>query len=120
MHFYRITQSSPATRHGGAWGRGGIAPTHSRSRHQMGVSGQHHTPAAPCPGERTPGTHWTGGWVGLRAGLDTEAEFYGTVDTDILNYQTGCIGWYLQAPIQWIQRIDRPDDGGFPNTKQEC
>jgi hypothetical protein len=25
------------------------------------------------PGERTPGTHCTGGWVGLRAGLDTEA-----------------------------------------------
>jgi hypothetical protein len=25
------------------------------------------------PQERTPGTHWTGGWVGLRAGLDTEA-----------------------------------------------
>jgi hypothetical protein len=25
------------------------------------------------PGERTPGTHWTGGWVGPRAGLDTEA-----------------------------------------------
>jgi hypothetical protein len=24
------------------------------------------------PGERTPGTHWTGGWVGLRAGLDAE------------------------------------------------
>jgi hypothetical protein len=23
--------------------------------------------------ERTPGTHWIGGWVGLRAGLDTEA-----------------------------------------------
>jgi hypothetical protein len=22
--------------------------------------------------ERTPGTHWTGGWVGPRAGLDTE------------------------------------------------
>jgi hypothetical protein len=22
--------------------------------------------------ERTPGTHWIGGWVGLRAGLDTE------------------------------------------------
>jgi hypothetical protein len=22
------------------------------------------------PGERTPGTHWIGGWVGLRAGLD--------------------------------------------------
>jgi hypothetical protein len=25
------------------------------------------------PGERTPDTHWTGGWVGPRAGLDTEA-----------------------------------------------
>jgi hypothetical protein len=24
------------------------------------------------PRERTPDTHWTGGWVGLRAGLDTE------------------------------------------------
>jgi hypothetical protein len=24
------------------------------------------------PGERTPGTHWTAGWVGPRAGLDTE------------------------------------------------
>jgi hypothetical protein len=25
------------------------------------------------PGERTPGTHFTGGWVGPRAGLDAEA-----------------------------------------------
>jgi hypothetical protein len=25
------------------------------------------------PGERTPGTHWTGGWVSPRAGLDAEA-----------------------------------------------
>jgi hypothetical protein len=24
------------------------------------------------PGERTPITHWIEGWVGLRAGLDTE------------------------------------------------
>jgi hypothetical protein len=38
----------------------------------MGVSGQHHAPAALYPGERTPGTHWTGGWVGPKAGLDTE------------------------------------------------
>jgi hypothetical protein len=30
----------------------------------MGVSGQRHAPAALCPGERTPGTHCTGGWVG--------------------------------------------------------
>jgi hypothetical protein len=26
----------------------------------MGMSGQHHAPAALYPGERTPGTHWTG------------------------------------------------------------
>jgi hypothetical protein len=37
-----------------------------------GVSGQRHAPAALCPGEMTPDTHYTGGWVGLRAGLDTE------------------------------------------------
>jgi hypothetical protein len=39
----------------------------------MGVSGQRHTLAVLYPGERTPGTHCTGGWVGPRAGLDTEA-----------------------------------------------
>jgi hypothetical protein len=37
-----------------------------------GVSSQCYAPAALCPGERTPGTHCTGGWVGPRAGLDTE------------------------------------------------
>jgi hypothetical protein len=39
----------------------------------MGVRGQRHAPAALYPRERTPGTHCTGGWVGPRAGLDTEA-----------------------------------------------
>jgi hypothetical protein len=39
----------------------------------MGVSGQRHAQAALCPGERTPGINCTGGWVGPRAGLDTEA-----------------------------------------------
>jgi hypothetical protein len=38
----------------------------------MGVSGQRHAPAALYPRGKTPGTHWTGGWVGLRAGLDAE------------------------------------------------
>jgi hypothetical protein len=40
----------------------------------MGVSGQRHAPTALYPGERTPGTHWTGGWVDPRAGLDAEAK----------------------------------------------
>jgi hypothetical protein len=32
------------------------------------------TPRPRCtPGERTPGIHWIGGWVGPRAGLDAEA-----------------------------------------------
>jgi hypothetical protein len=53
-------------------GRGDIAPTHSRPRRWMGVSGQRHAPTALYPRGRTPGTHWIGGWVGLRAGLDTE------------------------------------------------
>jgi len=36
---------------------------------RRGMSGQQHAPAAIYPRER-PGTHCTGGWVGLRAGLD--------------------------------------------------
>jgi hypothetical protein len=56
-------------------GRGSIAPTRSWPRRLIGVSGQRHAPAElypPPPQERTPGTHWTGGWVGLEAGLDTK------------------------------------------------
>jgi hypothetical protein len=36
----------------------------------MEVSGQIHALAALPPGKRGPDTHWTGGWVGPRAGLD--------------------------------------------------
>jgi hypothetical protein len=39
----------------------------------MGISGQLHAPAALYPRERTYDTHCTGGWLGPRAGLDTEA-----------------------------------------------
>jgi hypothetical protein len=37
----------------------------------MGVSGQRHAPAALYLLER-PLTHWLGGWVGTRVGLDAE------------------------------------------------
>jgi hypothetical protein len=37
----------------------------------MGVSGQRHAPAVLLPPGKGP--HCTGGWVGPRAGLDTEA-----------------------------------------------
>jgi hypothetical protein len=33
-------------------------------------SGQLHAPGRFTPGKRAPGTHWIGGWVDLRAGLD--------------------------------------------------
>jgi hypothetical protein len=39
----------------------------------MGVSGQLRAPAALYPWEWTSDIHWIGGWMGLRAGLDTEA-----------------------------------------------
>jgi hypothetical protein len=39
----------------------------------MEVNGQRHAPAVIYPGERTPGTHCTVGWVSSKAGLDREA-----------------------------------------------
>jgi hypothetical protein len=53
-------------------GRGDVAHTHSSPRHLMGTRGQCLAPAALCPGDLTPCTHCAGGWVGSRAGLDTE------------------------------------------------
>jgi hypothetical protein len=50
--------------------KGGIAPTHSRPRHLMGVNGQRHDPAALCPLGKDLSTHCTEVWVGPRAGLD--------------------------------------------------
>jgi hypothetical protein len=39
----------------------------------MGMSDQRHATAVLYLRDRTPGTHCVGGWVSLRAGLDTEA-----------------------------------------------
>jgi hypothetical protein len=38
----------------GLGGRGGTAPTHSRPRYKMGVSGQRHAPAALLPPGKGP------------------------------------------------------------------
>jgi hypothetical protein len=38
-----------------------------------GLSRERHAPSALYPWERTPITHWTGVWMGPRAGLSTEA-----------------------------------------------
>jgi hypothetical protein len=66
-------QSSPATRHGGPWGEKRYSSYSLLTSVLVGVSGQCHAPAALCHEERTPGNHWTRGWEGPRAGLDTEA-----------------------------------------------
>ena len=50
-------------------GSRGVALLFHDQRHQKGVRGQRHSPAALYPRER-PGTHCTGSWVGPRAGLD--------------------------------------------------
>jgi hypothetical protein len=69
-----IVKQSPLHAMEALGGRGGVAPTHFRPRHWMGVSGQRHAPAALLPPGKGPGgTHCTGGWMGPRAGLDTEA-----------------------------------------------
>jgi hypothetical protein len=53
--------------------RGVIPPTYSSYSCLM-AEWSANAPAALYPRERTPGTHCTGGWVGLRAGLDTEVK----------------------------------------------
>jgi hypothetical protein len=51
------------------WGSGGIAPTiHCQTRD--GVDWSYSHPGRFTPGERSPGTHCIGGWVGPTAGLD--------------------------------------------------
>ena len=50
-------------------GRGIALLFHDTTAALEGVSRQQHAPAALYPRER-PGTHFTGGWVGRRTGLD--------------------------------------------------
>jgi hypothetical protein len=62
------------TRYGGAWGSGGIAHTHYRpSALDGGEWSASRLSLALAPGRGPPDTHCTGGWVGLRAGLDIES-----------------------------------------------
>jgi hypothetical protein len=61
-------QSSPATLHGGAWGERIYSSYSFLTSALDGVSGQRHAPAALC----SHGIHCTKGFVGPRAGLDTE------------------------------------------------
>jgi hypothetical protein len=73
LSFYALGKGKgKAVPHGGVWGRGGIAPIILDLGTRWWVVSITPRPRF-YPGERTPSTHWTGGWVGPRAGLDTEA-----------------------------------------------
>jgi hypothetical protein len=65
-----MRQSCPATSHAGAKRQRRNNNYSFLTSALDGVSGQYHAPAAIYSQEWT---HWTGGWVGLSAGLDTEA-----------------------------------------------
>jgi hypothetical protein len=59
-----------APHHGDVWGSGGVDPriqTSALDGREWSVS----RPGSFTAGLRAPGTHWTGGWVGPRAVLDT-------------------------------------------------
>jgi hypothetical protein len=68
----KVKQSCPATRPVGAR-KERYSSHYFLTSALEGVSGQRHVPATLYPREWTHDTHWIGGWVGLRAGLDTEA-----------------------------------------------
>jgi hypothetical protein len=51
------------------WDSGGIAPPFLTSALDGG-EWLASRPGSFTPGERAPGTHWIGSWVGPRAGLD--------------------------------------------------
>jgi hypothetical protein len=64
----------PATRHGGAWGERRYSSYSYLTSATIWGWVVSVTPRPRfTPGERTPGTHWRGGWVGLRACLDAGA-----------------------------------------------
>jgi hypothetical protein len=56
------------TRHGGAWGDRKYSSYSFLTSALDEVSGQRHARPRFSPGERTPGTHCTGGWVGGQRG----------------------------------------------------
>jgi hypothetical protein len=78
-------------------GRGSIAPTHSRPQY-LEVSGQRHALARLCPGERTPGTHCTGSWVGLRAGSLRAIIIRCSVDR-VVSKTYRCETWWIRVLV---------------------
>jgi hypothetical protein len=67
--FMLATGTTPLCKGKSVWGNRGIAPLFLTSA----LDGGERSASRPCrfiPEGRAPGTHWIGGWVGPRAGLD--------------------------------------------------
>jgi hypothetical protein len=75
-----FSKSCPATRHAGAKVERKYSLYAFFTSAPNGVSGQRHALAALYPVGRTCGTHRTGGWVGPRAGLDTEEKSFASAE----------------------------------------
>jgi hypothetical protein len=71
--FSLLSKAVPSTCHGGACSEERYSSYSFSNLALDEVSGKHHVPAVLYPQERSPSTHWIGGWVGLRASLDTWA-----------------------------------------------
>jgi hypothetical protein len=65
----------------------GVQLHHFWPRHYL-KSGQLHVPKALRPGERAPGTHWIGGWVGPT--VWTMTMMFSAKFTKIINYRERC------------------------------
>jgi hypothetical protein len=70
LQLIQCGKSSPATHRGGTWGERRYS---SYSLMTLALYGDEWSASCPgCTPERTSGTHWIG-WVGPRAGMDTNA-----------------------------------------------
>jgi hypothetical protein len=74
---------------------------------------RHHTPRTSRLGKR-PGTHWTGGWVGLRARIDG----YGKPrsDTDSKPETSSPQRVAIQNEIGWLWILDKSTNNNWHNS----
>jgi hypothetical protein len=93
-------------------GSGGIAPPFLTSALDGGEwSGSH--PGRFIPGEIATGTHWMGGWVGPRAGLDAveKRKSFARAGNRTPTIQPAVIPTELWIKLEWEARIETKSKG---------